>query len=359
VSEPPYRAPGAPSQQPPRFALYSPFRLGFTAALGVGVAYLIYSALRVGHNSFVLLALALFLAAGLDPGVRRIEKLGLKRGPAVGIVFLLVLGAIVGLGFAVIPPLASQTTTFVHNLPDYITDLRGNHEIASLDKRFGFLNSIQKYVNDSSNPSSIASNLLSIGTKVADSIFSLFSLAILTLYFMAYLRDITSFIYRLTPLSRRERVTDIGDRVVAQIGLYVAGTAALGLLAGLASLLFLWLLGVPDPLALAFIVAILNLVPVLGSGLAVLSVCTIAFLTSVPDGIWTIVFFLAYLIVQRLVLTPRLLHPSVRISPAAALVGALAGYTTLGLIGFLVSIPTVAVVTLLLREIVVPRQATR
>ena len=41
------------------------------------------------------------------------------------------------------------------------------------------------------------------------------------------------------------------------------------------------------------------------------------------------------------------------------MVGALAGYTMLGVIGFLISIPLVAVLTLILREVVLPRQANR
>jgi predicted PurR-regulated permease PerM len=338
---------------------YSPFRLGFTAAVGVGIAYLIYQALRVGKDSFVLVALSLFLAAGLDPVVRRVETLGLRRGPAVGAVFLATIGALVGIGIAIIPSLASQTTTFVHDLPGYITDLQKNRRIADLDRRFGILDSLKRYVSDSSQPGKVASSLLSIGSSIASSIFELFTLAILTLYFMAYLRDITAFVYRITPLSRRSRVTAIGDRVVHQIGLYVAGSSALALLAGIVSFGFLSVLDVPDPLALAFLITVLNLAPVIGSGLAIVIVCTVVFLDSIPKGIAAVVFFAVYIVVQRLLLTPRLLDKEVRISPAAAVVGVLAGYTTLGFVGFIVAIPTVAVVTLLMREIVLPRQAAR
>jgi predicted PurR-regulated permease PerM len=79
----------------------------------------------------------------------------------------------------------------------------------------------------------------------------------------------------------------------------------------------------------------------------------------VPTGIGVIGFFLAYEVVARMLLMPRLLDRSVRISPAGALVGALVGYTVLGVIGFLISIPLVAVLTLIMREVVLPRQANR
>ena len=88
-------------------------------------------------------------------------------------------------------------------------------------------------------------------------------------------------------------------------------------------------------------------------------VSTVDHVESVPTGIGVIGFFVAYEAVARMLLIPRLLDRSVRISPAAALIGALVGYTVLGVIGFLISIPLVAVLTLIMREVVLPRQANR
>lgn len=340
-------------------ATYSPFRLGLTAAIGFGLAYLLFRALEQGRDTIILIALSLFLAAGLDPAVRKLESLGLSRGPAVALVFVAGLLLGVGIGFAVVPPLIEQTSTFVAKLPGYVSELQNNHRIADLDRRFGVLNSIQAYLKDSKLVKDLATNLFSVGSTVATTIFQLFSLLVMTLYFLLYLRDITGFAYRLSPASRRARVSRIGDNIVGQIGHYVAGTAALAFSSGLMTLIFLWVARVPYPFALAFLVAILEIAPLVGSILAVGLVSTVVILESVPTGIATIIFFALWYAAQRIWLYPRLLHPSVRISPAAAVVGALAGYTLFGVIGFLVSIPLVAVMTLILREVVLPRQADR
>jgi predicted PurR-regulated permease PerM len=340
-------------------ATYSPFRLGLTAAIGFGIAYLLFRALQQGRDTLILLALSLFLAAGLDPIVRRVERLGLKRGLSVAVVFVGALLFLTGIGFAVVPPLVNQTSSFVHKLPGYVTELQNNRRIADLDRRFGVLKSIQNYLHESQLIKQLAGNLLTVGSTLATTIFSVFSLAILTLYFLAYLRDITGFAYRISPASRRQQISRIGDKIIVQIGQYVAGTVALALISGTATLLFLWIARVPYPFALAFIVAVLELAPVVGSVLAATVVSTVVILESAPTGIATICFFVIYEVAQRVFLVPRLLNSSVRISPAAAVVGALAGYTMLGVIGFLVSIPLVAVLTLILREIVLPRQASR
>ena len=341
------------------FAAYSPFRLGVTAAIGFGLAYLLFRALAQGRDTLILIALSLFLAAGLDPAVRKLQQFGIRRALAVAIVFLASVLFLVGLGFAVVPPLVHQTSTFAHNLPGYVTDLQHNRTVANLDRRFGVLQSVQNYLKDSKLIQQLATNLFSVGSTVATTVFETFSLLVMTLYFLLYLRDITGLVYRISPASRRDSVSRIGDKIVTQIGHYVAGTFGLALCSGAVSLIFLAAARVPYPFALAFLVAILEIAPLVGSILATTVVSTVVLLNSVPTGIATIVFFLIWYTVQRIFLYPRLLHPSVRISPAAAVIGALAGYTLFGVIGFLLSIPLVAVVTLILREIVLPRQAAR
>src|SRR6185503_20070173 len=116
-----------------------------------------------------------------------------------------------------------------------------------LDRRFGVLKSVQSYLNQSALMKNVTDNLLSVGTAIASIIFQVFTLAVLTLYFLAYLEDIIAFGYRLTPSSRRSQVSSIGDKIVAQIGHYVVGTTALALLRGLSTLVVLAILGVPYP----------------------------------------------------------------------------------------------------------------
>ena len=168
---------------------------------------------------------------------------------------------------AVVPPLVDQTATFLHNLPGYVTDLQHNRRVAELDRRFGLLKSVQHRLEGSAVIQQVAGNLLTVGSTVASTIFEVFTVAILTLYFLAYLHDITAFGYRLTPASRRPQVRRIGDKIVAQIGAYVVGTVALALIRGGVTAVFLWIVGVPYSFALAFIAAVLDLAPVLGTAL--------------------------------------------------------------------------------------------
>ena len=85
----------------------------------------------------------------------------------------------------------------------------------------------------------------------------------------------------------------------------------------------------------------------------------IVLIASSVAAIATIVFLVCYQIVENDVVVPRFLTQVPRINPVATIIGALAGATLLGVIGFLLALPLVAVIDLILREIVVPQQAER
>ncbi len=277
----------------------APFALGFAAAVGVGLAYLIFRSIVNAHDILILVALALFFATGLDPLVRLVQRSGLKRGPSVGVVFLLLLGMFAAFGFVVVPPLVDQTTAFVHNLPGYVDDLQRNRTIARLDSRVHLLGRAHDYVSSGSIFGSVAGNVVQAGTTVATSVFEGFSVLILTLYFMAYLDGLLEFAYRLVPRSRRERAELIGDGITTQLGAYVAGNLAMGLLAGLVALGWLEAIRAPYPFALAFVVGILDVLPLLGAPVAAIVVSIVVLLHSVPLGMATVAFFVVYQVVEN------------------------------------------------------------
>lgn len=337
----------------------SPFTVGFAAAVGVGLGYLLLRSAVHARDILVLLALSLFLAAGLDPLVRAGQRLGLRRGFAVAVVFLGLAAAFTGFGFAVVPPLADQVSGFVHHLPDYLNDLEHNRRIADLDRRFHLIAKARDYVSSGGLLRREEYRIFSAGSTVATTIFQGVSVLVLTLYFMAYFEEITTFGYRLVPQSRRPRARDIGDKIIAQVGEYVAGSLLMALVAGIVALGWLWAVGAPYPVALAFVVALLDVVPLVGAAIAIAVVTTVVAISSLPWGIATLALFVGYQLVENYVLSPRIFRTRVHINPVVTIVGALVGFTLLGVIGFLLALPLVAVGDLILREVVVPRQATR
>ena len=92
---------------------HSPFFIGMTAAAGVAVTYGLVELLLRARSVLILVGLAFFIAAGLDPVVAWLTRRGLPRWAAVTAVLfacLAVLGAFLAVA---VPPLATQTSTLV------------------------------------------------------------------------------------------------------------------------------------------------------------------------------------------------------------------------------------------------------
>ena len=82
---------------------------------------------------------------------------------------------------------------------------------------------------------------------------------------LAGLPQIKMFTYKLVPHSRRPRAILIGDEILAKVGGYVLGNFITSLIVGLGTYFWLLAFGVPYLLLLAMFVALLDLIPVIGS----------------------------------------------------------------------------------------------
>ena len=333
----------------------SPLRIGFSGAVGAGLAFLLYRALVNAQSVLVLVLVAAFLAIGLNPTVTRLERTGMRRGVAVGIVCLAVLAFFVAFGYAVLPPVVQQVANFVEAVPGYVRDLQNNSTIRDLDSRFGLVRRLNDYVTGDLGQQ-VAANIVSIGQTLAGLVFKAVTILILTLYFLSSFNKIKDTAYRLVPRSRRARVTLIGDEILGRVGGYVAGAVVVALIAGTATLVWVSALGIPYPLALALIVTLTDIIPLIGATIGAIVVTTVAFFVSVPVGVATAIFFILYQQAENYVIYPRVMSRSVDINPAAAIVGALIGGTLLGFVGALLAVPATAAIQLILREVLVPRQ---
>lgn len=347
----PYGVPGRPLSR------RSPFRLAFTASLGVAVAYGLVMSLIAVRSMLVLLLTAAFLAIGLNPAVEALERRSMRRGFAVGLVLVAVLTFFVGFGFAVVPPIVEQVQELVERAPDFVEQLQDNERIAALDERFGLLDRAGAALEDPERIGvTAAGGVLGLGRFVVDALFSTLTVLIVTLYFLANLPTIKANAYRLVPRTRRARVGLLTDEILTRVGGYVAGAVTIaGLSAGFTYLL-LQVLGVDYAVALSMVVFLTGLIPLIGATIGAFVITGVALFTSVQAAVVVAIWFLVYQQVENYLLYPRIMQRSVDVSPAATVVAVLIGGSLLGVLGALLAIPIAAAVQLVLNEVVAPRQ---
>ena len=92
--------------------------------------------------------------------------------------------------------------------------------------------------------------------------------AVLTTYFLIDYPRIRTNLYRLVPHSRRPRAIAIGDQILAGVGGYVLGNVLISVITAVCTFAWLLIFDVPYPLILALLVALLDLIPIVGSTIA-------------------------------------------------------------------------------------------
>jgi len=328
---------------------------GFLGALGVLLAIAIVDALSQARSVIVLIIVALFLAVGLNPVVEALTQRGVRRGFAIAIVFAVVIGAFAAFGFAVVPPVIEQTNAFVKELPSYLEDLRGNRQIRQLDNDYHVIEKAQAYVTGPDLGQRLFGGLLGVGKVVLNTVFSAFSVLIMTLYFLAALPSMKRQAYQLVPASRRERVGLLTDEILLRIGGFVSGALAVAFIAATASYIFLRIVDLPFALALAVFVGLFDLIPLVGATIAAIVVSTLGFIHSPSVGIACVIFYVAYQQLENYVIYPHVMRRAVDVPAPVTIVAVLIGGALLGVTGALLSIPIAAAALLVIRQVTIPR----
>ncbi len=327
----------------------SPFFIGMTAAAGVAVTYGVVELIAKARSVLVLIGLALFIAAGLEPVVSWLSR----RVPRWCAVLTVVFGAAAVLAafvLAAIPPVTSQLAALGSHLPHYLHALRNPHtELGRLNNRYHLQQRLTQLIT--SRGSSIAGGILGAGVVVLSAATSAVMLAVLTVYFLAGLPRIKLFLYRLAPHSRRPRVILIGDEIFTKVGGYLLGNVITSVVAGIGTYLWMIVFGIPYPALLGLLVALFDLVPVIGSTIGGLIVTLVALTVSLPIAGLTLGFYVAYRLAEDYLLVPRIMGRTVDVPAAVTVVAVLVGGALLGLIGALVAIPAAAAIRLLLKEV--------
>jgi predicted PurR-regulated permease PerM len=328
----------------------SPFFIGMAAAAGVAVTYGVAELIIRARGVLVLIGLALFIAAGLDPAVSWLTRHRFPRWAAVITVLLAATGVAVGFLAAAIPPLTSQATTLANHIPQYLHALHNPHsELGRLNDRYHLNQRLKQLIT--SRGGSIVGGVLGAGEVVLGAAASVVVVLVLTVYFLAGMPRIKLFLYRLAPHSRRARVILIGDEIFAKVGGYVLGDVLTSLIAGIGTYLWMISFGIPYPALLGLLVALLDLIPVVGSTIGGLIVSLVALTVSVPVALGTLAFYIAYRLAEDYLLVPKIMGRTVKVPAAVTVIAVLVGGALLGLVGALVAIPIAAAIRLLLQEI--------
>ncbi|MBT2494483.1 AI-2E family transporter [Microbacterium sp. ISL-59] len=338
-----------------------PLLSGFSIAIGVLFAIALAATIAGISTVLISIFLGMFLALGLDPAVRALERRGMSRAAGVTIVAIIFLGIVAVILLVLVPATIRQIAVAIGAAPETIAAMQQSEWYRALEADLGvdlsavIADSIRSLTTFSSFLA-ISGGVLKAGFGVIGAVSSFVMVTVLTLYFVSSLQSIKGALANLLPLYRRARFAGVLDEITQSVGGVVAGGVTLSAInAGVVFVIQL-VVGSSIPAVMAIVAFFVTLVPMIGS-LVFLVIGGIATLFVSPTA--ALVFVIAYLVyiqVEAYVVTPRIMGKAAAVPGVLVIIGAMIGATLLGLLGALVAIPLTASILIVIRQVWIPRQ---
>lgn len=333
-------------------------RVVATVVISALALYLIY----LLRTPLSWLFLATFIAVAVSGPVNLLSR-HMPRGGAIASVYTGCVMVPILIGAILVPPAVEATSELVSNFPGYVADInktvQESETLRDLNEKYDLVGKLEDAANNAAGSlDDVAGTLADVGAGLIGSLFALITILVMSMFMVARGRG---WIESALETRRPEHAEALGrtlDRMATAVSSYIGGALLQATIAGIAAFIVLSILGVPAPLALAVVVALLDLLPLIGATIGALLVGLVTLFTDFPTVtiIWA-VFAIAYQQFENYVVQPRIQSRAVALDPFIIVVAAIFGATLVGVVGALLAIPSAAALQIAVREFVAYRRA--
>src|ERR687892_226080 len=337
-----------------------------TTAVVLGALFLLWQ-VRTFIGWFVI---ALFLAAVLNPAINWLQHQHrlIKRPLAIGLTYL---GLVVALIFVVgifLPVLVDQInglTKFVStaaNAPEgpteYIKGLAKQNGLGGLFERFS---DQLKDLRDELG--ALLRNLFSstgaIAVSAAGFVAALATVLTLTFFLLLGSERYVNASVGLFPETHQPLVRRILGQSAGAVSGYITGNLAISAICGVTTFVVLLILGMPYAAPLALLVAVLDLIPLVGATLGGALLVIVGLFVAPWKAVVLLIYIVVYQQVEGSILQPMVYSHAVQLNALIIFIAVLVGGLLLGIPGALLAIPVVEIIRIVVVELVAYRRATQ
>ena len=319
------------------------------------------------RETLLVFAGAIFFAYMLSPVVGVIERfVSKRRAAALTIVYCILVGLLVLIGFQVVPVAVGQATNLLNHLPSFISGggiarLKLPHWLEPMrDQVIAAMNEAATSLQSKAVPF-----LQQAGTKILSGVGDLLPIILIPILAFFFLKDARTIRDCLLATAEDGRKRDTLRHILQDIHQvlqsYIRALVLLSICGFVAWSIFLSAMRYPYDLLLAATAGILEFIPVIGPAAALVIISVVVVVTGSGGLIWIIVFWAAFRIFQDYVLNPYLMSTGVEMHPLLVLFGVLAGEKIGGIPGMFFSVPAIAILRVIydrLKETHTRRQLT-
>ena len=306
----------------------------------------------------LLFAGSIFLAYMLSPIVTVVERffVGRRRNLALAIVYVLLIGALVAVGFKLIPTIADEATSLARHLPALVTG--GGLTKIPLP---AFLEPIREKVLVILNTeavhlqASLVPFLQQAGPRILSGLGAVVPLILVPILAFFFLKDARSIRNGVLDTIDGRRDRTLLDRILGDIHSllknYIRALVLLAIASFVAWVIFLGLMGYSYEFLLAGLAGICEFIPVIGPAAAGVVMLLVIAITGSGSLLWIVIFWGCFRVFQDYVLNPYLMSSGVEVHPLLVLFGVLAGDAVGGIPGMFFAIPVIAIVRVVLHRV--------
>jgi len=314
--------------------------------VGAILAIVFFGAIRHSVHTLTLIGAALFLSLALNapvrwlanhlPGKRRGNR-GLATGLSIGIVLLL-LGTFLSL---VVPPLVHQTGDFIREAPGLVAQTRDqNSTVGKFIRRHHLQGQVDKLSKQlSGRVNNLSGSAVSTISHIGSSLFATLTVTVLTVMMLAEGPRWRRIAIQLVPHKHSARTQRLAHDMHRVIQGYVNGQVLLAAIASLLIVPMLFILHIPNPLALMVVVFICGLIPMVGHTIGAIIVTIAALFNSFTAAIVILAYYILYQQIENYVVQPRIQANATNMSALLVFISVILGANFGGLLGALVAIP--------------------
>lgn len=288
-----------------------------------------------------ILITATLISFLLDYPIRFLQQLGVKRGWAVGLVFLIFALILSGLVFILGPLILRQANELIIRLPDWIKS--GQQQLSSLedwaaaqqlpiDLRSNIAQLIERV---SLTLRSLTSQLISLTLSAISSIVNVFLTLVFAVFLVLRGESLWAGILGWLPLAWN---TQVRQSLPQNFEGYIAGQVTLAVVLSITETIALFVSGAPLALLFGLMIGTASLIP-FGGTTAILVVSLLLALQDFGLGLKVLLVAEVVLQVNENIVGPRVLGEITGLNPVWTLISLFIGVKLGGVLGLIVAVP--------------------
>ncbi|MBC2273657.1 AI-2E family transporter [Listeria welshimeri] len=296
-----------------------------------------------------------------NPIIDWLEKKKWKRGWAIALLYIVIIGLIILLFSFVIPAVKDQIVSLFKSFPGYwdqITQRFNEFSRSSLfdqlkDKLSSNMSDIMKTISTkgTSVVNSAISSIGSIVGTVTEVVLAIVTTPLVLFYLLKDGKKLPDFLLKMLPVNGRAHTRQVLGEANHQISSYIRGQIIVSLCIGILLFIGYLIIGLPYALTLAIIAACTSIVPYLGPAIAITPAIIIAIVTSPWLLIKLIIVWCVVQLLEGKFISPQVMGKTLKVHPITILFVILVAGNLFGVLGVIFAVPGYAVLKVIVTHV--------